>query len=50
MRIAVGNEFRNLVRALERQDRHSEKIERRHKRRGVSQEPKHAANTAPRRK
>lgn len=47
---AVGNEFRNLVRALERQDQHADKIGRRHKRRGVSQEPKHAANTVPQRK
>lgn len=50
MTSGVGNEIRNLIRALERQDQQRERIERRHKRRGVAQGPKHSGNEAPRRK
>jgi hypothetical protein len=46
----TGNEVRDLIRALERQDEQADRIKRRHKRRGVPEQPKNEPTTTPKQK
>ncbi|HEX3416473.1 MAG TPA: hypothetical protein VHT21_08735 [Stellaceae bacterium] len=50
MKAGAGNEVRALLRALEKQDQHEERVQRRHKRRATGKQPKGDVGTAPKRK